>query len=265
MTYKNLAGLKYISTFCANAVYRYILKTDDDMFIYLRPVITYLRQQILCGQHTERTILCAEFQRHEVVQRNPKSKWYIPWTDFGPKHYPPYCYGGGYILTSDLVKALLETAKKTPFYWIDDVFVTGLVAEKLGNVTHVQLPQQNPIRGYICNEVCMQKSRRWFMHTLQRVDMVKNYFRVLKDYGLVRDQIDHSECGTRINLVNVNDADGKSNKKTGYFTGGMSVCLRFCLSVVGRIGSWNIPNENAPSDVISNSTFVYFGIKLIGP
>ncbi|XP_055331889.1 lactosylceramide 1,3-N-acetyl-beta-D-glucosaminyltransferase A-like [Paramacrobiotus metropolitanus] len=194
MTHKNLAGLTYISQFCQTLPFSYILKTDDDMFVYLRPIVAHLRQYEYCHPHATRTILCAELQRREVVQRDRKGKWFVAWEDFPDKHYPPYCYGGGYVLTRDLVEGLLSAAGKVPFYWIDDVFVTGLTAKALGGVQHVQFPGQNPIKGYVCDVKCMQTNRRWFMHTLQRADMIKNYYRVVKDYGLVHDNIDPEGC-----------------------------------------------------------------------
>jgi Galactosyltransferase len=120
---------------------------------------------------------------------------YVPWDVYADKNYPPYCYGGGYILSGDLVELLLESAKKLTYYWIDDVFVTGFAAKKVpGGVRHIQLPKQNPIRSYTCPPACMKKNQRWFMHTLQKVEMLQSYFRVLQNEGLLLDHVSAAKC-----------------------------------------------------------------------
>ena len=86
-------------------------------------------------------------------------------------------------MTADLASLLLDAATKMAYYWIDDVYVTGFAAKQVAGVKHVQLPKQNPIRGYTCPPACMKKNQRWFMHTLQRVEMLQSYYRPLKEAG----------------------------------------------------------------------------------
>ncbi|OQV24721.1 putative Acetylgalactosaminyl-O-glycosyl-glycoprotein beta-1,3-N-acetylglucosaminyltransferase [Hypsibius exemplaris] len=206
LTYKNLAGLYFLSRKCPNKAFQFLLKTDDDMFLYLRPIVSYLRQEAYCSRFQPLTIMCAEFQRKEIVQRSKSSKWHVPWALFGEKHYPPYCYGGGYILTNNLVGLLAEAAKGVPYYWIDDVFVTGFTARQVPNVKHLQLPGQNPIKGFKCDPQCRKKNGRWFIHTLQRVDLLESYFRPLKKEGLIVDKV--------VSSCDITTPAGKGNKAT---------------------------------------------------
>ena len=107
-----------------------------------------------------------------------------------------YCYGGGYILTADLVPLLLEAAQGVTYYWIDDVYVTGFVARRVPGIRHVQMPRQNPILGYKCTPDCRAKKGRWFVHTLQRVDLLDTYYRPLKSDGLQGDRMSTSCTAT---------------------------------------------------------------------
>ena len=53
-------------------------------------------------------------------------------------HWPvTYCPGRFLVYTADLIKELLAAVDTTPFLWLDDVYVTGLLAGKVGNVKHL--------------------------------------------------------------------------------------------------------------------------------
>ena len=48
--------------------------------------------------------------------------------DYSGEFYPTYCSGAAYILTMDLVPKLLNESYMTRFFWVDDVYVTGILA-----------------------------------------------------------------------------------------------------------------------------------------
>uniref|UniRef100_A0A1B0D0R1 Hexosyltransferase n=1 Tax=Phlebotomus papatasi TaxID=29031 RepID=A0A1B0D0R1_PHLPP len=45
--------------------------------------------------------------------------------------YPNFATGPIYLLTSDIVEEIYTTALRMPFIWLEDVFLTGFVAEEL--------------------------------------------------------------------------------------------------------------------------------------
>jgi len=68
------------------------------------------------------------------ILRDPKTcmKWCVKQTELrGKTGFPQYCAGIGYIVTTPLLPLLYNASKSTPFFWIDDVYVTGLLAKKL--------------------------------------------------------------------------------------------------------------------------------------
>jgi len=68
------------------------------------------------------------------ILRNRKTcmKWCVKRTELrGQSRFPQYCAGIGYVVSSPVIRLLYNASKSTPFFWIDDVYVTGLLAKKL--------------------------------------------------------------------------------------------------------------------------------------
>ncbi|KAK7079771.1 hypothetical protein SK128_015263, partial [Halocaridina rubra] len=57
--------------------------------------------------------------------------------EYPPARYPAFVLGPAYIVGRNAIDKLLEYAPFTPFLWLEDVYVTGLVAHAAG-VKHVQ-------------------------------------------------------------------------------------------------------------------------------
>ena len=52
--------------------------------------------------------------------------------------YPTYCIGWIYITTPATAAAIVDAATRLKFFWIDDAWVTGYIAEDL-NITHLDM------------------------------------------------------------------------------------------------------------------------------
>ena len=128
MTLKSLFGLRYFADFCQA---RYLLKSDDDMFVNLPYLITILRQKQM-----KRAIM-GPLLLHSRVNRD--GKWKVSEGQFPFTFYPPYEAGAAYVISGDVVRELFETSEYMPAISIDDVYVTGILG-KIINVTHVHQP-----------------------------------------------------------------------------------------------------------------------------
>lgn len=128
LTLKSIAILKWTHLFCAHA--QYLLKTDDDMYINI-PVL--LKDLVNTVHH--RFIMGEMIAGAEPI-RDPKSKWYTPIRLYPYSRYPKYVSGTGYVISGDLVEDLYSSALRTELFWIEDVYITGLCAEK-ANALHV--------------------------------------------------------------------------------------------------------------------------------
>lgn len=128
LTYKHIAGLKWINTYCKHA--KFVLKTDEDTLVNIYNLIKFLLEKHRTSA-TKDFVYCSVFQRI-APRRDKEDKWYVSYDEFSRDLYPPYCEGFAYIMSTDLVPKLYNESLYTKYYWIDDVYVTGLLMEKLG-------------------------------------------------------------------------------------------------------------------------------------
>ncbi|KAG0429961.1 hypothetical protein HPB47_023123, partial [Ixodes persulcatus] len=69
--------------------------------------------------------------------REPSSKWYVSKEEYNGTEYPPFLAGSFYVLGGSTLRRLYNASEQEPFFWLEDVFLTGFVAEKAGvNRTH---------------------------------------------------------------------------------------------------------------------------------
>ena len=124
LSHKGVMGFKWISERCKNA--KFILKVDDDvvvntyqLYMEILPRFENKSKQIFCNHILPGTM---------PILRNKKSKWYVNEKFFkGQKYYPRYCSGFMVLFTNDVIPAIYRSASMTPFFWVDDVYLYGLV------------------------------------------------------------------------------------------------------------------------------------------
>ena len=140
MTYKHLMGLKWVTQFCSQS--KFVLKVDDDTFVNTMRLIHFLENHVdEAGTVTLRdTIYCRPF--HGIVpQRNNTSKHCVTLEEYSASFYPTYCSGLAYITTIQVVTRLHKFSPVTKFFWIDDIYITGILAEKINAVrTRPKIP-----------------------------------------------------------------------------------------------------------------------------
>uniref|UniRef100_A0A1B0GIK7 Hexosyltransferase n=1 Tax=Lutzomyia longipalpis TaxID=7200 RepID=A0A1B0GIK7_LUTLO len=124
LTLKTLAMLEWTLTYCPMTPY--LLKTDDDMFINTERLLNFLE-----AHREDRRKIFGRIAKNSQPHRNSDSKWYLPEESYRYLVYPDFAAGPIYLLTGDILVDLYQTALKTPFLWLEDVFLTGFVAEEL--------------------------------------------------------------------------------------------------------------------------------------
>lgn len=128
LTLKAIMGLRWISGHCNQA--RYVLKADDDIFVNIFNVVEHLRSITKHEGQQHNMIQCLVWSRMKVV-REPKSKWYIPKSEFADDYFPTYCSGSAYMFSGDVIPTMYNASFNTPFFWVDDFYITGLLASKV--------------------------------------------------------------------------------------------------------------------------------------
>ena len=133
LTYKTMSLVHWALNFCKN--FDYIIKTDDDVYMNVDNFMTLLKSTR--SKHGDSFILGSVNGVGFEVVRSNDSKWYVPKERYPLRFYPPYVLGGGYAITQRAATALCQAAYSEPFFFIEDVFLTGFT-RKLTNVTLVR-------------------------------------------------------------------------------------------------------------------------------
>ncbi|XP_023295865.2 uncharacterized protein LOC111678682 [Lucilia cuprina] len=125
LTLKTLSSLEWVDQNCPKV--KYILKTDDDMFINVPKLL-----QFLDAHAKDKRVIYGRLAKKWKPIRNKKSKYYISTGQFGATVFPPFTTGPAYVMTGDIVHELYESSLEQLYLKLEDVFTTGIVAQKLG-------------------------------------------------------------------------------------------------------------------------------------
>ncbi|KAG0718691.1 Beta-1,3-galactosyltransferase 5 [Chionoecetes opilio] len=126
LTYKHVMGLQWTARYCPQA--KFVFKMDGDIAVDM-----YQFRDRLRSRYPERQNLILGLMQVEARPvRDVGSKWYVSETDYPEKFYAPFISGWAYAITADAVRAIVEESSKRPYFWIDDVHVTGTLAERAG-------------------------------------------------------------------------------------------------------------------------------------
>ncbi|XP_060563193.1 acetylgalactosaminyl-O-glycosyl-glycoprotein beta-1,3-N-acetylglucosaminyltransferase-like [Ruditapes philippinarum] len=140
LTLKGVTAYKWVTEKCRNA--QVILKIDDDVIINM---FHFLTQTVPFIVSKPKHIACRRSGMARV-NRNPNNKWFVAKELFvGEKTYPEYCEGFMVAFSNDLLPSLFKSAMLTPFFWIDDVYLYGLVPRNIPGVHYTNLTFENDV------------------------------------------------------------------------------------------------------------------------
>ncbi|XP_021003660.1 beta-1,3-galactosyltransferase 1 isoform X2 [Parasteatoda tepidariorum] len=138
LTYKHVMGLKWVTHYCRQA--RFIFKADDDIFVDIFQLTNFLKETFGPTGGVANIMMCYVY-RTPPVKRSQRSKWRVSFKEYPGRYYPSYCAGWGIILSPDVVFKLYLQSSKIPYFWVDDVHVTGTLAELVG-VSHLDFTEK---------------------------------------------------------------------------------------------------------------------------
>ncbi|KAI0234287.1 Lactosylceramide 1,3-N-acetyl-beta-D-glucosaminyltransferase A [Lamellibrachia satsuma] len=176
LTLKGIMGLKWISTYCAQA--QYALKSDDDAFVNIFSLLGVMDG----NADKKRLIACVSYPAGSMpILRYPRKcfKWCIKYREMIGRHgYPQYCAGVAFLLSREMVSEMYAASLKTPFFWVDDAYVSGLLPAKVNGVERVALNSHFSLQGRDAYEAYMDPAikevKYYFVHGMtikQRVMM----------------------------------------------------------------------------------------------
>lgn len=112
-------GFEWSYKYCSA---QYILKCDDDVFINLKPILRELDDKYVNATK----LWLGRTKYNDPVERGGKYK--ILYEEYEKSFYPPYCSGGAFIFSFDVVRELLKAMEVTTYFKLDDVYL-GFVIE----------------------------------------------------------------------------------------------------------------------------------------
>ncbi|KAK3865651.1 hypothetical protein Pcinc_028761 [Petrolisthes cinctipes] len=124
LTLKTVSMFEWVKTYCSET--HFILKTDDDMFINVPLLLSFVD-----SKPNDQRVIYGRMAKGWKPVRNKKSKYYIDTNTYSKARYPDFLTGPAYLLTSDVVDDIYHKALDTTFFVLEDVLVTGIVAESL--------------------------------------------------------------------------------------------------------------------------------------
>ena len=128
---KSIAMLQWVSDYCSAA--KFVLKSDDDMYMNLPNLLKELQTR-----KEPKFFLCYVFKGAPPI-RDKNSKWYTSVEEYKYGNFPKYCSGTAYSFSANIAPDLYIASKTTKLLKMEDVYITGLLAEKL----HIPLIHSN--------------------------------------------------------------------------------------------------------------------------
>lgn len=123
MTYKHLLGYRWVKEHCTKV--DYVLKTDDDQFVDTLQLPRFL--STFLPESNRKWYLCQVLDN--APERHVTSKWYVTREEWPGDSYPLYCAGWAYVTTIPTIEQALLQSSQAPYFWIDDLHVTGVLAQ----------------------------------------------------------------------------------------------------------------------------------------
>jgi len=124
---KTHAALRWQQSFCSTA--KYLMKTDDDTVVYLKRFDHFVNTEFdSISNKMPQTLICNR-RDNRRPHRLRSNKYFISKREFNHTTYPTFCQGCSYLVSNEAAFSLLNHAENVPFLRLEDVLLTGLVAE----------------------------------------------------------------------------------------------------------------------------------------
>ncbi|GLD49910.1 N-acetyllactosaminide beta-1,3-N-acetylglucosaminyltransferase 3-like protein [Lates japonicus] len=127
LTLKQILFLEWMERNCLKA--RFLLNGDDDVFANTDNMVTYL--QGLENNDGSKHLFSGHLIQNAVPKRGSQSKYFIPVQVQESDSYPPYCGGGGFLLSGHTALVIYNMSQSITILPIDDVYM-GMCLAKAG-------------------------------------------------------------------------------------------------------------------------------------
>ena len=128
LVHKHVMGLRWVAENCQNNL---VIKMDDDIFVNFRAILEAARRSVPGA--ASGAWLAGLLQLRLPVQRSEAGKWAVTRDQWPEAAWPDFLSGWCYIVTGPGVRSILGVLEtNTRLLWIDDVMITGILADQAG-------------------------------------------------------------------------------------------------------------------------------------
>ncbi|CAL8309833.1 unnamed protein product [Lota lota] len=124
LTLKQVLFLGWMEERCPRA--HFLLNGDDDIFAHTDNMVEFLRDH-----DGSRHLFVGTIIENVGPIRQPNSKYFVPVQVQKSESYPPYCGGGGYLLSGHTAMVIYNASKSIGLHPIDDVYM-GMCLARAG-------------------------------------------------------------------------------------------------------------------------------------
>uniref|UniRef100_A0A671UQA8 Hexosyltransferase n=1 Tax=Sparus aurata TaxID=8175 RepID=A0A671UQA8_SPAAU len=133
LTLKQILFLGWMERNCLST--SFLLFGDDDIFANTDNIVEYL--QNLKDNNGNKHLFTGRLRQDTGPIRSPRSKYFIPVQVYKSESYPPYCGGGGYLLSGYTASVIYSMSQSVDIIPIDDAYMAMCLAKAgLGPVSH---------------------------------------------------------------------------------------------------------------------------------
>ncbi|ELU04759.1 hypothetical protein CAPTEDRAFT_36758, partial [Capitella teleta] len=130
---KTLAGLRWVKRGCPKA--KFVLKAEDNTFVNMPALINHLWDLTKAKRNNKLLMGRVWWSMHTL--RKGSERYSVSKEQYPLDRYPPYCSGMAFTMSTDVALDILAAAPDVPPLQVSDVYITGLIAYKIG-VQHTQ-------------------------------------------------------------------------------------------------------------------------------
>lgn len=128
LSLKTLSAFSWVSLYCPSS--QFLLKVDDDMFVQVPRLLNLAKE--LSPSPKQPALIVGHISRAWKPVRNPQSKYYISESQYNATLYPDFATGPSYLVSRSAMDSISEAALDSPYIHLEDVFLTGVVAQGVG-------------------------------------------------------------------------------------------------------------------------------------
>ncbi|XP_043946565.1 N-acetyllactosaminide beta-1,3-N-acetylglucosaminyltransferase 3-like [Protopterus annectens] len=127
LTLKQVLFHEWLEQNCPHV--KFLLNGDDDVFVNSDAVVQYLLG--LNGNNGDKHLFVGQLVKTVYLERDKSSKYYVPEIVASQQSYPPYCAGGGFLLSGFTARQIYKASLNITLLPIDDIYI-GMCLERAG-------------------------------------------------------------------------------------------------------------------------------------